>query len=88
MKAKQTSSKEKAASPVVPGCLLLTACFAAFDFNGAGDGIRTRDPNLGKVVLYQLSYTRKQPPYIGVYGLDQTKIGRLNSRTAVSERLS
>ncbi len=27
-------------------------------FYGAGDGIRTRDPNLGKVVLYQLSYTR------------------------------
>ncbi len=26
--------------------------------NGAGGGIRTRDPNLGKVVLYQLSYTR------------------------------
>jgi hypothetical protein len=26
--------------------------------SGAGDGIRTRDPNLGKVVLYQLSYTR------------------------------
>ncbi len=25
---------------------------------GAGDGIRTRDPNLGKVVLYQLSYAR------------------------------
>ena len=25
---------------------------------GAGDGIRTRDPNLGKVVLYQLSYSR------------------------------
>ena len=24
----------------------------------AGDGIRTRDPNLGKVVLYQLSYSR------------------------------
>ncbi len=28
-------------------------------YYGAGDGIRTRDPNLGKVVLYQLSYTRK-----------------------------
>ena len=27
-------------------------------FDGAGDGIRTRDPNLGKVVLYQLSYSR------------------------------
>ena len=26
---------------------------------GAGNGIRTRDPNLGKVVLYQLSYSRK-----------------------------
>ncbi len=28
------------------------------EFYGAGGGIRTRDPNLGKVVLYQLSYTR------------------------------
>ena len=27
---------------------------------GAGGGIRTPDPNLGKVVLYQLSYTRTQ----------------------------
>jgi hypothetical protein len=26
--------------------------------NGAGDGIRTRDINLGKVALYQLSYSR------------------------------
>ncbi len=29
-----------------------------FALNGAGNGIRTRDPNLGKVVLYQLSYSR------------------------------
>ena len=28
--------------------------------NEAGNGTRTRDPNLGKVVLYQLSYSRKQ----------------------------
>ena len=27
--------------------------------NGAGDGIRTRDINLGKVALYQLSYSRR-----------------------------
>jgi hypothetical protein len=27
-------------------------------FIGADDGIRTRDPNLGKVVLYQLSHVR------------------------------
>jgi hypothetical protein len=26
----------------------------------AGNGTRTRDPNLGKVVLYQLSYSRAQ----------------------------
>ena len=27
---------------------------------GAGDGIRTRDINLGKVALYQLSYSRSE----------------------------
>ena len=27
----------------------------------AGNGTRTRDPNLGKVVLYQLSYSRDNP---------------------------
>ncbi len=27
---------------------------------GAGNEIRTRDPNLGKVVLYQLSYSRDE----------------------------
>ena len=26
----------------------------------AGNGTRTRDPNLGKVVLYQLSYSREE----------------------------
>jgi hypothetical protein len=28
----------------------------------AGNGTRTRDPNLGKVVLYQLSYSRTSFP--------------------------
>ena len=27
-------------------------------YSGAGNEIRTRDPDLGKVVLYQLSYSR------------------------------
>ena len=31
---------------------------------GADDGIRTRDPNLGKVVLYQLSHVRVQRLYV------------------------
>ena len=26
--------------------------------SGAGNGIRTRDPQLGKLMLYQLSYSR------------------------------
>ena len=28
------------------------------DDDGADDGVRTRDPDLGKVVLYQLSHVR------------------------------
>jgi hypothetical protein len=41
-------------SPAVAGLLiLLKALF------GAGEGIRTLDIYLGKVVLYQLSYSRK-----------------------------
>ena len=31
---------------------------APFATPRAGNGTRTRDPNLGKVVLYQLSYSR------------------------------
>ena len=30
--------------------------------NGADDGIRTRDPHLGKVMLYQLSHVRVVEP--------------------------
>jgi hypothetical protein len=30
-----------------------------FPSGEAGNGTRTRDPNLGKVVLYQLSYSRE-----------------------------
>jgi hypothetical protein len=32
--------------------------------DGAGDGIRTRDINLGKVALYQLSYSRPSSTFI------------------------
>ncbi len=31
----------------------------------AGNGTRTRDPNLGKVVLYQLSYSRSTRSLVG-----------------------
>ena len=35
-----------------PKCILLFIERSDFRSYGAGDGIRTRDPNLGKVVLY------------------------------------
>ena len=33
---------------------------ADLHFHGADDEIRTRDPHLGKVMLYQLSYVRRR----------------------------
>jgi hypothetical protein len=35
------------------------------DDPGADDGIRTRDPHLGKVVLYQLSHVRAEQSLTG-----------------------
>ena len=43
---------------------------------GAGNETRTRDPDLGKVVLYQLSYSRARPVII--------RIGRRKSTFPVS----
>ena len=39
------------------------ACTVAFE-SGAGDESRTRDLNLGKVALYQLSYSRIADAYL------------------------
>ena len=61
-------------------------------FLKAGNGTRTRDPNLGKVVLYQLSYSReterilvsgpprRNDPRLGV------KIGRKGSHGGEGDR--
>ena len=35
--------------------------------SGAGNGIRTRDPQLGKLILYQLSYARSSPERPGQF---------------------
>ncbi len=40
-------------------CASANSATPAHEENGADDEARTRDPNLGKVVLYQLSYIRK-----------------------------
>ena len=45
---------------------------AAWRLAEAGDRIRTGDPNLGKVVLYQLSYTRIASREAGHYIADSS----------------
>src|SRR5438093_5946142 len=63
----------------------------------AGNGIRTRDPNLGKVVLYQLSYSRgrvkttgekrrQQAPHIGALTLKKTQVDKTSSAMITSPR--
>ncbi len=39
---------------------------------GAGNETRTRDPDLGKVVLYQLSYSRRESDLLSL--LQQTTL--------------
>ena len=41
-----------------------TTLMGGFSFFRAGKGTRTLDPDLGKVVLYQLSYSRGVRPII------------------------
>ena len=56
---------------------------------GAGNETRTRDPNLGKVVLYQLSYSRIEERYFNL-SFDTVKIhlkrtgGRRNTQPTQS----
>src|SRR5918992_2484315 len=49
----------------------------------AGNGTRTRDPNLGKVVLYQLSYSRVPAEYSG---RPEPQTGRLTCRPRHADR--
>jgi hypothetical protein len=54
-------------------------------FRRAGDEIRTRDPDLGKVVLYQLSYSRLQEklftfPYCGYKSMSLFLKGKQNCK--------
>ena len=56
-----TSSQILQLDPVVALGRKKTPCFATGGpvLNGAGEETRTLDVHLGKVVLYQLSYTRR-----------------------------
>ena len=50
----------------------------------AGNGTRTRDPNLGKVVLYQLSYSRVPRSIAGRATVDKRGRRRREERQARS----
>ncbi len=49
---------------------------APVETSRAGNGTRTRDPNLGKVVLYQLSYSREVGETESVAGPGRRWLGR------------
>lgn len=51
-----------------------------FDDNGADNGIRTRDPHLGKVMLYQLSHVRIARRYYKGSGQAMQALISRNSR--------
>src|SRR5687767_2657342 len=60
-KSKQTTATFSAA--------VFTTFFKGIHRLGAGDESRTRDLNLGKVALYQLSYSRTRLRSISNYGV-------------------
>lgn len=43
---------------LLQGLSAANTCAKSIEQNGAGDAIRTRDIQLGRLALYQLSYTR------------------------------
>src|ERR1700685_4478898 len=56
--ARRTAAREFAASGPLPGHCMPANVWMVLQRDGAGNETRTRDPDLGKVVLYQLSYSR------------------------------
>ena len=52
---------------------LAVGCSICYYLLRAGNGTRTRDPNLGKVVLYQLSYSRVLTSISGALGTDKRR---------------
>ena len=52
---------------------------------GAGNGVRTRDPELGKLVLYQLSYTRDPTYNAHFHTIQQAEILLLLANLALSQ---
>src|SRR5215203_4943528 len=52
----------------------------------AGNGTRSRDPNLGKVVLYQLSYSRVLTSISGALGTDKRRQRARDTRVDRSRR--
>ena len=54
----------------------------------ARDGIRTRDPQLGRLTLYQLSYSRQFINFVGRTGFEPVKAKPADLQSALVDRLS
>jgi hypothetical protein len=52
-------------------------------FPGAGNGVRTRDTKLGKLVLYQLSYARLTDIRAGILNTGYYKKPNLSARVLI-----
>ncbi len=50
---------------------------------GAGDEIRTRDPQLGRLMLYQLSYTRPNHCRLPIANLKTVSCSTIGNRATV-----
>src|SRR5437667_11932551 len=56
----RTERRKDGTLSVVRRAIGSPSVFPSFRVTRAGNGTRTREPNLGKVVLYQLSYSRSR----------------------------
>ena len=54
--------------------------YTLLERSGAGDGDRTRDTKLGKLVLYQLSYTRSINEVSGMFARFCQPLSRMPTR--------
>src|ERR1041385_8604778 len=62
------------------------SCPFTTKIHGAGDEIRTRDPQLGRLMLYQLSYTRPSFPIANFQLI--TLLPKLIRQSAIANRQS
>src|ERR1051325_6351068 len=82
-----TEGRKDGTSSVVRRSIRLPSVVPSFRLTRAGNGTRTRDPNLGKVVLYQLSYSRSRPGSEPMYSARPAQLHSLAPAAAPPARM-